>query len=337
MALGVHEGIEHADERRALAGIILKIENLETAHARRAQEKFIFLAIEGRRQCARGAGKIAVLLQHALAGGDVAEALQIAGARHAGVLGDLRKIRIRGPLRRLVAHDGNRHAGRRGREIVAGGGRAPLRRAFVAIEHAVRAARHDGLVAAGRDDLGRDPEIVGRLQARFPEDVVATVGVEPSSVERAQVAHHGVHRSAVAAGLVGEREHDKRRVIAVLAQHCLGFGPERRAYLRGKRAPEGQLGLQVDAELVRRLEGRLRRNPGVAADVVDAVLLADAEIGQPALDVHRRETRQRKRAGLVFAAQEGRAAVDGEVAVARLELAQASRHFAPVLTGVAKD
>jgi hypothetical protein len=57
--------LENSDQRRALAGKILQVEQLETAKALGAQRGLDFLAVTDGRQGARSPHKVEVLIKHA--------------------------------------------------------------------------------------------------------------------------------------------------------------------------------------------------------------------------------------------------------------------------------
>ena len=112
-------------------------------------------------------------------------------------------------------------------------------------------------------------------------------------------------------------------MVAEMGEQRLGFGHQAVADLLVEDAPERQLGLNVHAQTVGGNEGGLGRYPGMAAKVVDAPGLQSAEVGQPAVHVHRRVPGERKNAGVVLATQESDPAVDRELSARAQELAQA--------------
>ena len=99
------------------------------------------------------------------------------------------------------------------------------------------------------------------------------------------------------------------------------------AFRRVEAAPlVRQFHLEVHAQLVGRLEGRFRRTPGMEAIVIDAVRAGDRQHPQPAGLVHRRVAGQGEEAAVELAAEEDRAAVDGELVSTGGEAAHGERH-----------
>ena len=108
VALGFPERVEHADQRRALPGKVVQVEQLEAADARRAQRGLDFLLVAERLELAGGAQEIAPLVQHPVLGQRIAEDLEVLRLERAGVFADLVEVRIHAPLAHLM-HD-DRHA-----------------------------------------------------------------------------------------------------------------------------------------------------------------------------------------------------------------------------------
>ena len=90
-------------------------------------------------------------------------------------------------------------------------------------------------------------------------------------------------------------------MVAVGAQDAVGLAPHpvvdrlAVAEARGLVGPRAGFDLVVEAEAIRRLERRLRRAPGVEADVVQAVRLRDADDPLPGRHVGRRMPGLRER------------------------------------------
>ena len=84
-------------------------------------------------------------------------------------------------------------------------------------------------------------------------------------------------------------------MIAIGFHHPRGFGFEHRRDARiGEVVPHAAFGLDVESEFVGRAERCIRRAPGMEADAVQAIILADLDDLFPARDVGRRIAGQGK-------------------------------------------
>ena len=106
--LRVHERIEDPDERGALAGIVLEIEQVETVHLRRSERGLDLLAVEQRGEMAGGLDERLVLVQHSRLLKPTPKLGEIVRAQHARVLRRFGEVRVGVVLADLVAHE--RHA-----------------------------------------------------------------------------------------------------------------------------------------------------------------------------------------------------------------------------------
>ena len=68
IGLGLAEGVDHPDRRRALPGKILQVEQLEPAHAGRAQGGFDFLLVAKRLEFARSMNEVVELIRQMMRG-----------------------------------------------------------------------------------------------------------------------------------------------------------------------------------------------------------------------------------------------------------------------------
>ena len=166
------------------------------------------------------------------------------------------------------------------------------------------------------------PIVVALGQRRLPEEVVRALGIQVAGIERAEVLHQCGHDLAAASQLVAQREHDEGRMVAERLDDPLGLGAKIGVVSRlaAEGLPVGKLRLEIHAQAVGRGEGGIGRAPGVEADVVYAVRLADAEIVLPPSGLHWRVAGQGEHATVVLAAEEGWLAVNCELRTLGLEL-----------------
>ena len=105
VAFAFPKRIEQADERRALAGVIVQIQQLKTREAGRAQVGFDFFLVTLQLQATGCLRKFMVLRQHAVRGGGVAEDFKITRLHNTGKFLEDGKIGIRAPLPKFVRDD----------------------------------------------------------------------------------------------------------------------------------------------------------------------------------------------------------------------------------------
>ena len=118
VAFPLPEGVEHADQRSALPGEVMEIEQLEAAEARRAQRRLDLLFVAERLQLPRGDEKGVRLVAHVVGGQKIPEDLEVPGLEHARVFLHLRKVWVDTPLADLMADDGD--AGLRHKVAIVG-------------------------------------------------------------------------------------------------------------------------------------------------------------------------------------------------------------------------
>ena len=111
----------------------------------------------------------------------------------------------------------------------------------------------------------------------------------------------------------------KARIVRAVSSYEPGV--ERRAV--PERRPGRDLDLVVEADLVGRHEGRLRRRPGVEPEVIEPVGARGLQDPPPGGDVGRRVAREGKDGALERPAQEDAPAVDRELRPGHAQLAQA--------------
>ena len=93
-----------------------------------------------------------------------------------------------------------------------------------------------------------------------------------SGVEQTQLPHNRRHQLLFAAQLISQREHNKRRVIAESFQDTLAFRQtEVIVVWFAEVGPVRQFRLHINARLVRCLERRLGRTPGMKTIMIYAV------------------------------------------------------------------
>ena len=161
------------------------------------------------------------------------------------------------------------------------------------------------------------------LDSLITEVVVAAEGIVFVGGYPSEVIHKLLHLVDVAPKLVAQSHHSEGRVMTILMQDVYTLlmqeGHEL-LVLPVEGAPEGQFGLEVDAERIGGGEGRLGRAPGVEADVVDAVFPAGAEIFHPSLHRHIHMPGQRPYGCIVLAAEEYLMAVGEEMPTLNVEV-----------------
>ena len=101
--------------------------------------------------------------------------------------------------------------------------------------------------------------------------------------------------------------------------------------------PRRTLDLIIHAQLVGGAEGGLRRAPGVEAQVIEPVCLADSNDPPPCRFVGRRVAGQREDAALQRPTQEDLAAVDRQLGAIDMHLAQPERGRLPIGVTLAID
>ncbi len=291
----------------------MEVEELEAAHARRAERRLDVLLVEERLQLPRRVEEVGGLVRHPARRQRVREDVEVLRLQVAGVLRPLGEVRVGAPLADLVADHG--HGARLHVVAVV---RPRLRRFRV--------------------DARREPLAPG-LDARVGGHVELVLGdlrpargarVEPARVERLPVLDPPAQELRVPpGGLVSVGQEEEGRVVAVGLQDARRLAVEplvdRQARAEARRVvrPGSDLHLVVEALLVRGGEGRLRRAPRVEADRVQAVRLRDADDALPGRDVGRRVAGLREDRALEGAAQEGLAAVHDELGALRPDLPQA--------------
>ncbi len=180
----------------------------------------------------------------------------------------------------------------------------------------------------------RDPEVVGRHGLARGGRVVEVAPVLTLRLVDQLVGHVPV---ALHPELVADAEEGEGGVVAVgaadpldLAADVLGDALVEAEELRLQADlagpvvdPEGRLRLEVEPELVRRLERGLGGTPGVEAYVVEAVLADRAEDLEPLGGGHRRVAGARVDAAVEGPAQEDASVVVVEVPLLTAQLAKA--------------
>src|SRR5690242_2970579 len=92
IALFFPEGIQNADERRALTWKIMKVEQFKSAHARRAQSGLDFILVAERLEFARSQEKFASQMSQAVRGEEIAENLEVPRLEIPGVFFNLIEV-----------------------------------------------------------------------------------------------------------------------------------------------------------------------------------------------------------------------------------------------------
>ncbi len=193
-ALGVPEGVQRANQRRALARIVVQIQQREGRVSRRAQQDFDFLLVEQDRLLAGGLKESRRQVEHVLGGQVVAYQLEVPGGQYAGVLGDFVEVREEGPLADFVSHQGPIFGGQLFAEVRLGA-------------RSVDAPRP----ALGELPIGRG--LAGRGRRVQVPRVFAAEHVDPAG-----------QQLGGAAVFVAQRHEAERRMVAVGARHALELG-----------------------------------------------------------------------------------------------------------------
>ena len=264
----IPERVEHADERGALAGEIVEVEQLETAETGSAQGGLDLVFVAERLKFSGGHQEILRLGQKAVALRRLLEDFKVLRLEESGVFRDLVEIRIDAPLADLVGND--RHL-RVGLHKI---GPVEIRAWRLGVDDRIHsqaqardarfhrvveiAARHQRPTGGGGPEAAR----ILRLPAR---DVV----LQPLRIVRA-------------GGFVAVGHHQKRRMIAIFAGHARGFLVDpcieghAAAEFRAKRSPGGGFDLEIKARFVGSDEGCLGRTPRVETHVVQSMHLANS-------------------------------------------------------------
>ena len=280
--LGIPEGIQQPDERFALPGEILQLEQLHTAEVRRAQRRLDILLIHQPGEPPGGRLERLRLIAHSALGQLLAKRLQVARLEHAGVFRDLLVARVHRPLPQLVRHQRHRRPLDRCREIVI---------------RAARGRAEPRAVDAKPSGGARVGHVVVRRRPRHAPDVVSREGVQTARVGPLQLGYQLVHEREVSGQLVAQAQHGERRVVAVGFQDAKGLRAHElaeRLVLAHLVGPHRQLDVQQEAGAVRRREGRFRRTPGMETEMVQPVGARNPEQPLPAPDRHRRVAGQRE-------------------------------------------
>ena len=315
VALLVPLGIEDADQGRALAGEVVEVEQLVARHVGRAQDGFDVLLVAQGLELARGVEELRRLPLQAAGPQAVAEDLEVLGLQEAhGTVQDA-EVREHAVLAHFMDEVGQ------GCGSAGIGPRGPGLLAVGAAGHAELIPGHAGGQGGAGVEAARVPGGPGGAPGR-QQAVAALVGL------------------AVGQHFVTDHEQDEGRVIAVLGDDAGGFrlDPRVDGLAFAHLAPGRDFHLQVEAPLVRRLEGRRWRAPGMEAQVVQAVVAADVEDARPGRHVRGRVARLGEDAAFEGAAQEDVLAVDGQHPLGRpAHLAQAHGHRARVVRLVPRE
>ena len=175
--------------------------------------------------------------------------------------------------------------------------------------------------------------------------ITRSLGVEMTRIALLEPCHQFIHRR-IATEFITEREHGKGGMIAEVLKDQVRLADcivvEGRIRIRARNLDvvdvallrlitlgrfEGtplirELHLKIEAEFIRRLEGSLRRTPGVEPHVVESPILQNTENLEPLSLVHGRIPRQRIVGAIETSAQEGGPAVNGETFCVTLEVTQ---------------
>ena len=269
-ALGVVEGIQPANQRLALARVVLHAEQLHAGGAGRAQKGFDLVLVQAQAQRAGGPAQGRVLGQNAVVARRFAQLLEVARAQHAGVFVDLAPLGVHRPLADFMGDDGN------GRLAVA---------IFVVPVGAV----------GQRLAHGADARVVvgGRVIVVGGHGSGRRGGVQPARVFGLRGANPlAQHRKIRMAQFIADGEQHEGRVIAVGVDHALDFGAHKlRAAVVVRPQPPGPaagvhfrpifvldrhppvqphagLGLNVNTDFIGSLKGGPRRTPGMKTHVI---------------------------------------------------------------------
>ena len=98
-------------------------------------------------------------------------------------------------------------------------------------------------------------------------------------------------------------------------------------------APEREFGLHVDAKAIGSRERSLRGTPGVETNVVDSVILADAQVPEPFTYCHSYMGMEGPDTSIVLAAQEDAMAIGIEMTTFDVEVVEGGIHLGRTLFG----
>ena len=145
-----------------------------------------------------------------------------------------------------------------------------------------------------------------------------------------EVGDELLHLFRASPQLVAQAHHHERRVTGVFCQHVDALLVEKvhqHRVLVIEIAPQRQLGLQVEAQAVGRVEGLFGRAPRVESDVVDTIRLQFLHVVDPRLPVHGHVARERPHAGVVLAPKKHGLAVGHEAASLGAEALEYGRNL----------
>ena len=289
IAFALPERIQQTDQRGALAGVIVQVEQLKSGQLRRAQVGLNFLLIARGLEMTRGLRELMVLRQHAMGDGGVAENFIIPGLHEPREFPDDIKIRIRHPLAEFMRH--HRHA-----DAVQGA-------AVVATEPASLAARASGAHPAA-DQIIR-PAIQG-LPRRINGQPARIRRVQMARVSGAIMLHpQRQHFFPMSRRFVARRNQQQRGMVAVILDDAIGFTIEHLfdGAADGKTVPHAALDLQVKTQFIRRCKRRFRRTPRMKAHMIQPPILARLKNLLPGCHIRGRISRERKISAKMGAAQ----------------------------------
>ena len=320
--LQVVEAVAPADHRLELPRKILHAQELKSGARRRAHEAFHLVLVH---QAVEVGGRLAEARPEAFGTGlhrHVAIVFEIVRTHHTRVFCKLvLPVHVDRPLSDLVRH--HRKTGLAVNILIVpirGGSESPAHHAHF------RVPVRRGVVVA----WGYLPGRGGQVQA--------------ARIERPAVVHPLAHDLEVAAAeFVADAERDEGRRVAAffkdVAQLVLDKSVDglAEAHLVGRRVPavhpDARLNDAEHAQFVRRVERGLGRRPGVEADRVDAVLVAQlAERRAPPFHGGLRRARERKVAAVEVAAHEPLEAVDPDRVVVRGHAAESKAYRMRVIS-----
>ena len=328
VALLAPEGIEHPFERRALAAVVVEPQQLESAVVTRPQVALYLVLVAERLQLAAGMQELLGHRRHAAVSEQVAEYLEVLSFVGTAVLTDLLEVGEGAPLPLLVCHDG-RAVGHRVLVVA--------REAYLLVVVVGRLWCPAVPVKSSCPTL----HVVLRTAVPCPSATDGRAAVDLRGIIGVHLPHPVVGIGDPVAGrLIAGSHHHERRMIAVGVDDALRLVEQILVDIHAATQLDAMIGprrtfrLQVDAQLVGRLEGSLWRAIAVETHHVEPVLLALTQDAQPLVNVRRGIARIGEEAVLYRTTNERRHAVDVELWPLDGDVAQAERRLIDIIAGI---
>ena len=312
--LAVPESIEQPHQSRSLSGEVVQVQQLESALLRCLHRTFYLLLVENRRQPPRCFQIVISLMEQTFLCQVVANGLKVQRIQHTCVFINLLHVGIDTILAYLMRHQ--RHG-----DVSCSLAIITLEVGHPFVEYTL--SSHPSVGSPLRDKelilwllVLAMPLLKGKGRSSIEMSWVLLLHIPCQPVQKAEV-----RLQFVAAA------HDaERRMIPIMAQDVFSLPIEemRRSRVRIHRhAPVRQLHLAVEAHPVSHPESRLRRTPGVEAQMVQPIVPSRRKHLHPAPFVHRRSASQWKDAALQRTTQKRRPSIDKQTIALCIEFPHA--------------